>query len=59
MKPEPLSVNTVVATKMVGLGKTKFFELLRKGEIKSFKVGSARLIEVAELRRWIERQKAA
>lgn len=58
-RPEPLLVRPNVAARMIGYGRTKFFELLKDGEIKAIRKGRATLIEVAELRRWIEKQKAS
>ncbi|HEY0840802.1 MAG TPA: helix-turn-helix domain-containing protein [Vulgatibacter sp.] len=56
---EPLLVRTPVAAKMIGFSKSKLFELIRDGEIPTIKIGRSTLIEVVEIKRWIERQKAA
>lgn len=42
------------AAEYVGLGRTKFGELIRSGEIPSMKVGTRRLIPIAVLDRWLE-----
>lgn len=56
---EPLLVRREEAARMIGFRLTKLDELLRSGEIPSFLIGRNRVIEVAEIKRWIERQKAA
>lgn len=56
---EPLLVRREEAATMIGFRLTKLDELLKSGEIPSFLIGRNRMIEVAELKRWIERQKAA
>lgn len=59
MKIEPLLVRPADAAKMIGFSESYVFELLAKGELARIKIGRSTLIEVAELKRWIERQKAA
>ena len=58
-RPDPLLVRPNDAARMIGYGRTKFFELLKAGDIRAIRKGRATLIEVAELRRWIEEQKAS
>lgn len=48
-----LAVSDTEGARRVGLGKTKFRELLNEGKIRSFYVGRRRLIPVAELERFI------
>lgn len=55
----PITVRPKEAAKMIGIGMTKLYELINSKEIPSFLVGRTRMIEVEELRRWIERQKEA
>jgi excisionase family DNA binding protein len=52
---EPLSVDIPGACQLTGLGRSKLYELLAKGEIASVKIGKRRLILVAELRAWLQR----
>ena len=47
------------ACKRVGLGRTKFYELIGRGEIKVIKVGSRTLIPESELQRWLSRKMRA
>lgn len=51
----PLSVSPEGAARMLGLGRTKTFELIRTGEIPSAKIGRRTLIPVAGLHALIER----
>jgi excisionase family DNA binding protein len=55
-KPQPVAVRIAVAAQMLGLGRTKIYELLATGELTSVKVGRARLVLVSSLRRFIENQ---
>jgi excisionase family DNA binding protein len=52
---EPLSVDIPGACQLIGLGRSKLYELLANGEIASVKIGKRRLIVVAELRAWLQR----
>jgi excisionase family DNA binding protein len=55
-EPQPVAVRMAVAGRMLGLGRTKIYELLKTGELTSVKVGRARLILVSSVRRFIENQ---
>jgi excisionase family DNA binding protein len=44
------------AAHAMGLGRSKFFEMLAKGEIRSVKHGRNRLVPVEALREWIAKQ---
>ncbi len=55
---EKLLLREWEARQAVGLGKTKFNELLSSGAIRSFKVGRARVIPTAAIREWIDSQLA-
>ena len=47
---EPVTVTVSAAIKYSGLGRTKLYELLSKGEIESVRVGTRRLIVFASLK---------
>ena len=51
---EPLSVTIPDACTMTGLGRSKLYELLASGEIRSGKAGRRRLIPVDALREWVD-----
>jgi len=55
LNARPLAVGPAEAARLVGVGRTKIYELL-SGELASFKVGTRRLIRVAELERWLTAQ---
>ena len=47
------------AAKAVGMSRSKFYQLLKSGEIRGFHLGTCHLIPEAELRAWVERRTAA
>jgi excisionase family DNA binding protein len=47
-----LLVSTAEAARRVGVGKTKFFELLKDDQIKAVRLGRRTLVPVAELERF-------
>jgi excisionase family DNA binding protein len=53
-RPTRQTLSVQEAAQYVGLGRTKFGELIRRGEIPSLKVGARRLIPIAALDRWLE-----
>ncbi|HWV36880.1 MAG TPA: helix-turn-helix domain-containing protein [Vulgatibacter sp.] len=55
----PMAVRPEQAARMIGVGRTKVFELIAAGEIRAFYVGRARLIDVADLRRFLDARKQA
>lgn len=52
----PLSVSAEQAADLTGIGRTRVFELLRTGELPSFKVGRTRHIRYEDLREFIDRK---
>ena len=53
-----LAVSPAEAARLLGLGKTKFYELLAANEITSVKIGTRRLIRVSVLEEWLRVQEA-
>ena len=43
----------------LGIGRTKCYELLSRGEIPSYRIGSLRRIRRADVERWLETRKSA
>lgn len=41
------------ACELIGISRSKFYELLNSEEIKSVKIGRRRLVRVADLNRWL------
>jgi excisionase family DNA binding protein len=55
---EPLAVTVPNATKYSGLGRTKLYELIAQGKIKSTTVGKRRLIDFASLKAFLTGKEA-
>lgn len=53
-----LSVRPAKAARLLGIGRGTIHQLLASGELPSFKIGSARLIYVEDLRRFIEARRS-
>lgn len=53
---ERLAVGVEEAADMLGIGRSSVFALMNAGALKSLKVGKRRLIAVAELRAFLDRQ---
>ena len=54
-----LAVSPGEAAKMLGIGRTKFYDLLAANEITSIKIGTRRLIRVEVLEAWLKAQEEA
>lgn len=54
-----LTVRVPVAARMLGIGKTKLYELIAADEIDIIKVGRATLIVTTSIERFVERNAAA
>ena len=48
-----LAVSVNEAARLAGIGRTKLYEAMGTGDLSSFKLGTRRLIRVAELNRWL------
>jgi hypothetical protein len=55
--PAPLCVRVNVAARMIGIGRTKLYELIGNGEVETIKVGKATLVTIASLNAMIERRR--
>jgi excisionase family DNA binding protein len=55
----PLAVRPAGAARMLGLGLSKLYELLRAGELSAYTVGRSRFITVASVREYVNRRIAA
>jgi excisionase family DNA binding protein len=49
----PLSVRVREACRLTGIGRSKLYELIRAGEISTFKLGGMTLISTTELERFL------
>lgn len=53
---EPLAVRIPDACRMIGIGRSKLYELIADGTIQVVKIGSTTLIPVGQLRALVERK---
>lgn len=51
--------SVIEASKMLGLGRTKIYDMLAKGQIQSMRIGSRRLVKMESIKALIERGDAA
>jgi excisionase family DNA binding protein len=51
---EPVLVSVDQAATVVGIGKSKLYELLLSGELKSLKIGRRRLIRMSALEEFVD-----
>lgn len=49
----PLAVSPADAARLIGLGRTRLYEEIRSGKLRSFKLGKRRLIPITALQEWI------
>ena len=54
LRPEPLAVRVPEACRMIGIGRSKLYELIADGTIEVVKIGSITVIPVAQLRALLE-----
>lgn len=59
LAPARLTVRIPTAAQMLGIGRSKLYELMGAGEIEVIKIGKATLIVAESLQRFVERQRAA
>ncbi len=52
----PLCVRVLVASRMLGVGKTTVYDLIESGEIDTIKIGRATLVTVASLQDFVVRR---
>lgn len=52
---KPLAVSPAEAAEMLGLGKTKLYELIAANELASIKIGARRLIRVSAIEDFLDR----
>jgi predicted DNA-binding transcriptional regulator AlpA len=51
---EPLVVSVDEGRRMAGIGRTKFYELINEGRVKTVTIGRRRLVFVASIREMLE-----
>ncbi|MEA1072187.1 helix-turn-helix domain-containing protein [Sphingomonas sp. LY160] len=48
---EPITVSTAEAQRLIGIGKTKLFELIADGRLTTVEIGRKRLVRISSIRR--------
>jgi excisionase family DNA binding protein len=59
LPPEPICVRVNEAASMIGVGRTKLYELIAAGEVETVKLGKATRITTASLHDLVRRQRGA
>jgi excisionase family DNA binding protein len=54
-----LAVSPAEAARLVGIGRTKLYEAIGAGELKSLKIGSRRLVAIDALHEWLRHHEVA
>jgi len=54
---EPLCVRVNDAARMIGVGRTKLYELISSGELEAIKIGKATRITMVSLHKLVERHR--
>lgn len=57
--PDPICVRVNEAARMIGVGRTKLYELIAAGEVETVKLGKATRITTASLHDLVRRQRGA
>jgi len=57
--PDPICVRVNDAARMIGVGRTKLYELIAAGEVETVKLGKSTRITTASLHDLIRRQRGA
>jgi excisionase family DNA binding protein len=55
--PEPICVRINDAARMIGVGRTKLYELIAAGEVETVKLGKSTRITTASLHELVRRQR--
>lgn len=55
---EPICVKINDAARMIGIGRTKLYELISMGEVETVKIGKATRITTASLYEFVRRRRA-
>ncbi|MES1975597.1 MAG: helix-turn-helix domain-containing protein [Pseudomonadota bacterium] len=54
---EPIAIRIPEACRMIGIGRSKLYELITSGEIETIKIGVSRLVLVASLARFVDEKR--
>ncbi len=59
LSPDPICVRINDAARMIGIGRTKLYELIAAGEVEMVKLGKSTRITTASLHDLVRRQRGA
>jgi len=59
LPPDPICVRVNDAARMIGVGRTKLYELIAAGEVETVKLGKSTRITTASLHDLVRRQRGA
>jgi excisionase family DNA binding protein len=59
LPPDPICVRVNDAARMIGVGRTKLYELIAAGEVETVKLGKSTRITTASLHDLVRRQREA
>ncbi|MEG3146749.1 helix-turn-helix domain-containing protein [Sphingomonas sp. RT2P30] len=54
---EPIAVRIPEACRMIGIGRSKLYELITSGDIETIKIGASRLVLVASLTKFVDEKR--
>ena len=54
---EPIAIRIPEACRMIGIGRSKLYELITSGEIETIKIGVSRLVLVSSLARFVDEKR--
>jgi excisionase family DNA binding protein len=57
--PDPICVRVNDAARMIGVGRTKLYELIAAGQVETVKLGKSTRITIASLHDLVRRQRGA
>jgi excisionase family DNA binding protein len=52
---ERLNVSLIEACQLIGIGRTRLYEIINDGELRTIRIGKRRLVPVAEIRDFVAR----
>lgn len=58
MSEDRIAVRIPEACRLIGIGRSKLYELLDTGELETIKIGASRLVLVASLQAFVEARRA-
>lgn len=54
-----IAVSPAEAARLIGLGRTRLYEEISSGALRTFRLGRRRMISIAAIKEWVAKQEAA